>query len=159
MNFNKFNEKLLEREVIFHDKWANLENINNIDVYKLFESITAVENKFIISHIGTLKDKKILDIGCGLGESSVYFALNGAEVTDVDISPEMVEFTNKLSKKYNVIIQSMVYSATEMNFKHNFFDFIYCENLLHHIPVSDRFLSLKRVHKFFKNKGWFYSCI
>lgn len=69
MNFNKFNEKLLGREVIFHDKWANLENINNIDVYKLFESITVVENKFIISHIGTLKDKKILDIGCGLGES------------------------------------------------------------------------------------------
>ena len=157
MNFDKFNEKLSEREVIFHDKWANLENINNIDVYKLFESITAVENKFIISHMGTLKDKKLLDIGCGLGESSVYFALNGAEVTAVDISPEMVKFTNKLSKKYNVVIQSMVCSATEMNFEHNFFDFIYCANLLHHLPVSDRFLFLNKVQKFLKNKGWFYS--
>ena len=42
-----------------------------------------------------------------------------------------------------------------MNFEHNFFDFIYCANLLNHISVSDRFLLPKRVHKFLKIRDGF----
>ena len=38
--------------------------------------------------LGDLNGKTLLDIGCGLGEASVYFAIRGAEVTSRDISKE-----------------------------------------------------------------------
>lgn len=151
------NKNQFRKEALFHDKWANSENVNDINVYNLFKSITAMENKFIVSHMGKLKNKKILDIGCGLGESAVYFALNGAEVTAADISPQMVGFAKELAKRYKVTIEFIVSSAEELNFKDESFDFIYCANLIHHIPVSDRPAFIKKIHKFFKKDGWFYS--
>lgn len=82
-------DELLKREEEFHDEWAISENIDDIDVISIFESFLSFENKFIVSQMGNLKGKKILDVGAGLGESSVYFALKGAEVFYNDISPKM----------------------------------------------------------------------
>ena len=39
-----------------------------------------MENQWILELMGDLRGKKLLDIGAGLGESSVYFALQGADV-------------------------------------------------------------------------------
>jgi 2-polyprenyl-3-methyl-5-hydroxy-6-metoxy-1,4-benzoquinol methylase len=36
--------------------------------------------------------KKILDVGCGLGPDSVFYAEHGAAVTFLDIVPTNVEF-------------------------------------------------------------------
>ena len=47
-------------------------------------------------------DARILDIGAGLGESSVYFALRGARVTAVDISPRMIELAHRLARAHGV---------------------------------------------------------
>ena len=82
---------LHSRESCFHDAWASDTPLDQILLRECFESPTAVENRFILQLMGPLRGKKLLDIGAGLGESSVYFALQGAEVTTVDISPAMVE--------------------------------------------------------------------
>src|ERR1700744_6167721 len=94
-------EELLRREEAFHDEWALSENVDDIDVKNLFESFIAMENRYIMDKLGNLKGKKILDVGAGLGESSVYFALMGAEVYYNDISPQMGELAKKLAAKYN----------------------------------------------------------
>ena len=52
--------------------------------------------------MGPLKGKKLLDIGAGLGESSVYFALHCAEVTTTDVSSEMVKTAVGLGERYGV---------------------------------------------------------
>ena len=49
------------------------------------------ENKYILSQIESIKDKNVLDLGCGAGEASVYFALNGANVFGIDISRDNIE--------------------------------------------------------------------
>lgn len=147
----------LEREAVFHNKWAASESVINIAISQLFESVAAMENQFIISHVGELKGKKILDVGCGFGESAVYFALKGAEVIAVDISPEMIRFAKELANRYGVAINFVVSAAEELRFENESFDIVYCANLLHHLSISNRIGFLERMHRVLKNGGWFYS--
>ncbi len=61
-----------QREREFHDQWAEQTPLSRIKVFEAFENITAQENRFILNLIANLKGVDLLDIGAGLGESSVY---------------------------------------------------------------------------------------
>lgn len=45
--------------------------------------------------LGDVRDKSILDVGCGSGIYSVYFARQGARVTGLDFSPNMLSHARK----------------------------------------------------------------
>src|ERR1035438_6621178 len=87
-----------QRETEFHDSWARSTDLRSVGVREAFEAPTAMENQFILKQIGPLAGKRLLEIGAGLGESSVYFALQGAQVTTTDISPGMVEIAVRLGE-------------------------------------------------------------
>ena len=59
-----------QREAAFHDAWASSTKLEDVLVRECFEAPTALENQFILSRMGSLRDKRLLDIGAGLGESS-----------------------------------------------------------------------------------------
>jgi hypothetical protein len=61
---------LHRREAEFHDEWVLTTPLDQILVRECFEALAAVENRFILRQMGSLR--KILDIGAGLDESSVY---------------------------------------------------------------------------------------
>src|SRR5438132_170446 len=124
----QMNESQHQKESAFHDKWAGSVNLKEIPVREAFESPTALENRFILRQMGNLRGRQILDIGCGLGESSVYFALQGAEVTASDISPGMIEVATQLGRLHGVDIKGIVAAGEELNVPANHFDFVYVAN-------------------------------
>ena len=111
---------LKERD--FHDRWADGTLLSEINVFEAFECITAQENRFILQLMGNLKDARLLDIGAGLGESSVYFALKGARVTANDISPRMLDCCVALGRKHGVQISTLLGAAENFNFGDSQFD-------------------------------------
>ncbi|MCS6884761.1 MAG: class I SAM-dependent methyltransferase [Acidobacteriota bacterium] len=133
-------QEIEQKEALFHDEWAAQTDISQVDIYAAFEAITSPENRFILKQIGSLQGKRILDVGSGLGESSVYFALKGADVTMVDISPGMIELALKLGKAYGVELKGIVANAETLNVPDESFDVIYVANLIHHIQDRERFL-------------------
>jgi ubiquinone/menaquinone biosynthesis C-methylase UbiE len=140
----------LEEEKQHHDKWASEIDIAKISVHTYFESSTAPENRFIIKNMGNLRGKRILDLGCGAGENSVYFALKGAECIAVDYSSGMVNTAFKLAEAYGVRIEGRVMDAMNLDFPDNSFDFVYASNLLHHVdPIS----TLREMHRVLKPGG------
>jgi len=144
-----------EREAAFHDSWASSISLQDVLVRECFEAPTALENRFILSRIGPLSGKSLLDIGSGLGESSVYFALQGAQVTIVDISPEMVETARSLGRRFGVELHGMVCSAEFLDLPGESFDLIYVANTVHHI--HNRALLFAQISKALKPGGKFFS--
>ena len=124
----------------FHDGWASSEDLDKIKVKPAFESPVAMENAYLISQMGSLKGKRILDVGAGLAESSVYFALQGAHVTTLDLSPGMVAFAHALAQRHNVHIEGIVGTAEELPVRKNSFDIVYAANVLHHSENKNSFL-------------------
>lgn len=148
-------EPLARREAVFHDAWASNTNLDDILVRECFEAPTALENRFILSRIGSLRGKKLLDIGAGLGESSVYFALQGAKVTTVDVSPAMVETALRLGKKFNVELDGIVSEGENLNAPAESYDLIYIANTIHHI--QDRPSLFEQMRRALKPGGMFFS--
>jgi SAM-dependent methyltransferase len=147
--------KTKEFEEIFHDKWAAKEDPAKINVKMVNEAITAPEMRYITKCLGDIRGKKILDLGCGLGEASVYFSLKGAKVTALDLSPGMLKLTSKLAKINNTKLKTHLASAENFNMPINQkFDIIYAGNCLHHSNIPQ---TLNKIMTHLKREGTFVS--
>ncbi len=88
-----------------------------------------------------MKDKKVLDIGCGEGK---LLRKNSRLVYGIDINKTMVE---QLTKEN---LQVKEGSVTEIPYEANFFDVVHCSNIIEHLsPVETQkmFIEIKRVLK------------
>jgi SAM-dependent methyltransferase len=144
-------DEILQRERSFHDRWAAAIDLDGIRVADYFEACTAPENRFILSHLGDLQGKRLLDLGCGAGENSVYFASKGADCVAADYSPGMVDVALHLAAANGVTIAGQVINAMAIAFPDNSFDIVYAANLLHHIPEPA--IALREMHRVVKPGG------
>lgn len=154
-NFKLFKDLNSSRHYFDEEKlsqsWIKTINIDSIDINVMNEACTAPEMRYILKKLGNLKGKTLLDIGCGLGEASVYFASKGAKVTAVDISQSMIETVKKLAKKYNLSITTHQSSIEYLRLSpKNKFDIIYVGNLFHHVNIDK---ALEQIKLFLKPGG------
>lgn len=61
------------------------------------------ENK--LNLLGNVKRKKILEVGCGGGQSSIALAKKGAICTGIDLSEKQLKYAEKLAKKEKVKVK------------------------------------------------------
>lgn len=57
---------------------------------------------FVLGKIGDIRDKVILDSGCGCGEMSVFFALQGAKVIGIDKNKLAIDSSKKFAQSNKV---------------------------------------------------------
>jgi ubiquinone/menaquinone biosynthesis C-methylase UbiE len=142
---------LFDKERLFHNEWASTIDVEGIQVRDYFEACTAPENRYILQHLGDVSGKKLLDLGCGAGENSVYFAKKGAICIASDYSQGMVEVALNLAEKNNVQIEGAIVNAMAIDFADNSFDIVYAANLLHHLP--DPKTCIQEMHRILKPGG------
>jgi len=85
---------------------------------------------------------KLLDIGCGEGKDSVFFARNGYDVTAFDVSDAGIEKTKRLAD--NVGVQVKAFKADILDFRLDTnFDIIFSSGVLHYIkkPLREEIFS------------------
>lgn len=128
-------QDLLVREQSFHDKWASGMNPDEVMVRESFEACTAPENRYILERLGDVRGKKILDLGCGLGEGAVYFAMRGAAVTACDLSQGMLDVAKKVAQRHHVEIATHQSTADRTDLPEGSFDIVYAANILHHSDI------------------------
>jgi len=95
-----------------------------------------------------LKGKKILDIGCASGKSSVLFADAGAEVCGIDISPMLIGQARQIWGERGDKVNFSIGDSEKLEFPDNTFDVCYFAGVLHHLPdrrptIAEAFRVLK----------------
>ncbi len=125
------------------EKWSFEYQWKNYDTKYLTYGLSEEEefkkfcNDLMINH-KDLKNKKILDAGCGSGRLTKHIAIFSKNVYGVDLI--------QLSKDKNVKFVKADIMA--LPFRNSFFDLVYSEGVLHHTPDPKKtFIELARVNK------------
>lgn len=134
-------------EEAFHDEWAKSMNLGEILVRESFEAPSALENQYVMEQLGDLTGKRVLELGCGAGEGSVYFATKGAETVATDISTGMIEVVGRLADKFEVKVQTHRMTAETIEYPDASFDVVYGNGVLHHVDFHKAVKEASRVLK------------
>jgi SAM-dependent methyltransferase len=137
--------ELLNRESEFHDDWAASEDPTKVFVDESFEACTAPENRQIRAWLGDIRGLELLELGCGCGEASVFFAKLGAKVTATDLSPGMLDLTKRVADHHHVELATKVASSEVLPFPDQSFDIVYGANVLHHSDIAKAIQEVNRV--------------
>lgn len=146
-NFNK--EEVKKFDDLAHSWW------DTNGPLKTLHQINPLRVKFIKDNTD-IKNKKILDIGCGAGILSVELAKQGANVTGVDLAKQAI-MTAKLHvlDKHkddnlnvdfkNIALDKLVETSDEK------FDVITCMEMLEHVPYPNQIIA--NASKLLKDNG------
>lgn len=90
-------------------------------------------------HLG--KDKKVLEIGYGMGTDLVTWRLNGADVYGIDITNEHHRLATLNFQLRGKKADLRLADAADIPFASNYFDIVYSNGVLHHTPDTVRCIS------------------
>ena len=129
-----------------YDRWAPI-----YDAY--VNSTVAVDDAAFPSLWAHVRNKTVLEIGCGTGRHTLRLATAGNHVTGLDISPQMLKLAKKkLFKFSNVQLIEVDFMADDIAFVD--FDLVLTALVLEHIFDLDGFFL--RVSNALKVGGRFY---
>jgi len=80
------------------------------------------------------KNKKVLEVGVGVGTDHLQFAKAGAILTGIDITPKSIELTKKNLELHGYHSNLLVADAENLPFEDKTFDVVYSFGVLHHTP-------------------------
>jgi len=86
--------------------------------------------------VGNVRGKNILDVGCGKGRFSKWLIANGALVTGIELSNNLLKEAQNISG--GTFLEG---SATHLNFEDETFDCVICIEVLEHIPDTQKAVS------------------
>lgn len=135
----KINYKKIKKEYDLLHKKRFEERIRNSDGnvrFVLKDKMNTEWHKIVQSFLesNSIKNKSVLEIGCGYGSLSVYLSKLGGKVTGVDISSEAIKISKKNAMLFNQKIKYLESNAINLPFKDNSFDLVVCCDTLEHIP-------------------------
>jgi phosphoethanolamine N-methyltransferase len=105
-----------------------------------------------------MRDKRVLDIGCGIGGPAFFLARNyGANVVGTDLEPQLIELAKQRAKKHGLEAKTefQVVEAGPLDFPDESFDFVVSSGAF--TQISNKLEMFKEVLRVLKPGGVF-SC-
>lgn len=88
---------------------------------------------FDLVELEKLKDRRVCDLGCGIGRWSYYLSEKAREVILVDFSDAIFAARKNLKNKQNCLF--FMGNIKKLPFREDFCDFLFCIGVLHHLPT------------------------
>ncbi len=121
------------------------------------QTILEKGNKNILAHkfknfIGY--KKKVLEVGCGTGQLSIYFSLGtNNKIVGLDPTIESLKLAQNFATKNEInnieLVNADIFDDVLVD---NYFDFVWCNGVLHH--TKDPYKAFEILSKSLKNEGY-----
>lgn len=136
---------------------AHYQDVFNIPVDDIYYGPfcpTEKDLKIITDGDKKIKNKNVLELGCGGGQCSIFLSKKGAVCSGIDISEKQIRYAVKLAKENNVKIDYHVGSGENLNrFKNNEFDVVLSVFAMQYINNLDK--CFDEVNRVLKKDGRF----
>lgn len=125
------------------------------------EELHHQETQQIIDCLPNLSDRKILELGAGIGRFTTYFASQANLVVATDFNPNFI----KANQEENSNLSNIIYqceNSINLDFEENYFDFVFINWLLMYLDNEEVKLIIDRIARWLKPQGQFFlreSCI
>jgi SAM-dependent methyltransferase len=86
--------------------------------------------------LGDVRNKTVLDLGCGSGENLIPLLRRGAKVIGMDISPELIAVARARLEMAGMQAVLKVGSAYETGLESSSVDVVFCMSLVHHLDIA-----------------------
>lgn len=101
---------------------------------------------------------KILDLGCGTGRHTIYFAEKGFDVYGFDFSSNAIQRSKERLKDRNLSAHLIVWDMSKkFPYKNEFFDAVIAIRVIHHAPMRVIKHVISEVNRITKKEGYFYA--
>lgn len=139
-NFQNNYEKELERAIAFSGQDVNF-----------FTQVKAnLLIKLASKYLGEISEKKIIDIGCGIGLTNKILAPHFKNLFAVDIAKDLIE----KAKSQNPTIQYFHYDGHVLPFPDGKFDLAFTICVMHCLPVHEWTHYIKEISRTVKKGGF-----
>ena len=85
---------------------------------------TEAEGEAFVARLNLTADMRVLDVGCGTGNQSIPAARIGAQVTGVDLAPNLLEQAREKARKEKLAIEFLEGDAEDLTFGDGEFDVV-----------------------------------
>lgn len=135
------------------EKFKGLMDLNRRYEFQRFMELLKSKDK---NKFNRQKQAKILDLGCGSGDHSLYFKEKGADVVSIDLSEEMIKICmEKGLNKLNTFLMDIEH----LQFDDNSFDGIWAVTSLLHVPKPKLPEVIKNLNRILKKDGILFVCV
>ena len=166
MDFLKKQAKVEDEIFTFQISDKTTKSVTDFYREKPFPHYNKKDNKASLLHSGDSNflakifkqfvgfNKNILEIGCGTGQLSIYFAIgSNNRIVGLDPTKESLKIASRFTKENKIKNVRFVNADLFDNvLKDSFFDFIWCNGVLHH--TKDPYEAFKLSVKYLKKDGY-----
>ena len=158
-NFKKLSKQYLTQieEILLDTYFKNAKEITIDDKEDHIKNRIFVARTKVIPWIMKnleLKNKKLLEVGCGTGSSSITLAEQGAEVTGIDVDIPSIKAARLRANLLELKIKFLELSSTEINKLYESFDIVMYYATLEHMTVEERIESLQQAYSCLSKDGY-----
>ncbi len=110
-------------------------------------------NRELISLLSPLRGKRILELGCGAGEMSVFLSKQGAQVTGIDMGPSLIAAARTLARLNEADCVFQQCNVVSLPLESETYDVVIGLHILHHLSQSDVLSAVQESSRVLKRNG------
>lgn len=118
--------------------------------------VPSEESYYLVNRWKEKGFKKFLDLGCGRGRHSIQFALNGFDVSSVDLSDVAVAGLQKWAEKEGISISTAIGNMTDLPFEDGSFDCLLAYHVISHTDSKGIIKVISEIRRILRDGGEFF---
>lgn len=120
-----------------------------IERYRRCPSWRVYRKEYAFKQIHDLRPAKILDFGCGSGDSSTKLAVMGYDVVGIDVSPDLIALAEERARLDGVADKAkfVAVDGTTATLPAEAYDLVLVSAVLHHVDMAESLRTLLHVLK------------